>query len=158
MIHTWSLGVEEQFYILLPIVLLLLLRWGRGVAVVGLMVLTTTSLVWTLRSSVDFPMETFYLLHTRAWELLGGVLAALARPRVMAWAPALRGGLATLGLIAAASALLFTPVGVAWPGAWTILPVTGAVAIMLFGDAPSPARRVLTLPPMVGVGRGLSGS
>ncbi|MFZ1469620.1 MAG: acyltransferase family protein [Paracoccaceae bacterium] len=152
LIHTWSLGVEEQFYILLPILLLLLLRLGKRVTVVALAALTAASLLWTLRTSADLPLESFYLLHTRAWELLGGVLAALARPRLVALPPTLRGGLATAGLLAVVASLMATPVGVPWPGAWTVLPVLGAVAIMLFGDAPSPARMVLSLPPVVGVG------
>ena len=152
LIHIWSLGVEEQFYILLPILLLLLLRLGRGVTVAALAALAAASLVWTLRTSSDWPLESFYLLHTRAWELLAGVLAALARPRLLALPLGLRGGLATAGLAAVIASLVLTPAGVPWPGGWTVLPTLGAVAIVLFGDVPSPARAVLTLPPVVAVG------
>lgn len=152
LIHTWSLGVEEQFYILLPILLLALWRTGPRVTAMALAALALASLGWTLATSRDLPLEAFYLLHTRAWELLAGVLAALARPRLGAISPALRGLLATAGLVAVIASFFITPTGVPWPGDWTILPVAGAVLIMLFGDAPSPARAVLALPPVVGVG------
>jgi peptidoglycan/LPS O-acetylase OafA/YrhL len=77
LLHTWSLAVEEQFYLIYP-----LLAWGlwrfcsRRVALGVLAGLTFGSLVWHLRSSVSAPTTAFYDTTTRAWELLAGAFLA----------------------------------------------------------------------------------
>jgi peptidoglycan/LPS O-acetylase OafA/YrhL len=152
LIHTWSLGVEEQFYIILPVLILLCLKFGRQVTAMVLVLIAVASFSWSVASSSDQPMEAFYLLHTRMWELLVGVLLAMARHKLVVWPVFLRAGLASSGLALVLAALLFTPPMVPWPGLWTVLPVAGTAMVLGFGDAPSPARSLLSLQPVVGIG------
>ena len=96
-LHFWSLAIEEQFYLLFPIVVVLALRFGRGrtatLAAAGAALLTA-SLVFTLAFSDD-PARVYYGTDTRTGELMVGVLLAVVCAR---WsAPASRAGRAALG-------------------------------------------------------------
>src|SRR5262249_1105171 len=77
-IHTWSLAVEEQFYILFPILLFALYRWwkGRNVAI-PIAVLALLSFAASAWCAYRYPRAAFYLTPYRAWELLLGSLLAL---------------------------------------------------------------------------------
>lgn len=153
LLHTWSLAVEEQFYLILPVLLLALWRFGPRLVWWVLAALAGLSLAYTLLFGAVWPMAGFYLGHTRAWELLAGVLAAQALPRLQAIGTAgLRGGLATLGLGMVLASVTLIPAGVQWPGAWTLLPVLGALLIVSFGAADGLGRRVLASRPFVAVG------
>lgn len=151
LIHTWSLAVEEQFYIVLPVLMFLLWRFRPRMRNAVLMLLALSSFGTTVATGTDAPMAIFYLIHARAWELLAGVFAAL-------WfAPAQAVGnvgrvLADLGLILIVLALFIVPVSAVWPGPWTFLPVCGAVLLMLYGHQKSLARWVLSLLPIAGLG------
>jgi peptidoglycan/LPS O-acetylase OafA/YrhL len=151
--HFWSLGVEEQFYLAWPLLVLLRLRLGhlgRSVVVVGvLMTSLGLSLVWTRTD----PVAAFYGLPTRAWELaLGAALADFAAP--LSRVPRrVRGGLGWVGLAAlAVAAVLIDPL-TPYPGVAALLP-TGGVALVIIarGDAFSPAS-LLCLPPLRALGR-----
>ena len=76
LLHTWSLSVEEQYYILFPIILLILFKFFRkyllGILFFGFL----TSLVMADWGSKNYPAATFYFLHTRMWELIAGSLLA----------------------------------------------------------------------------------
>ena len=83
LVHTWSLAVEEQFYLLFPLLLVFLARWrGRSFAVT-LLVISVGSLMLSVYGCVHYPAATFYLLPARAWELLLGALLALLRGRIV---------------------------------------------------------------------------
>lgn len=85
LLHTWSLAVEEQFYLLYPLLLAGLHRWGRRTLVTTLAGISLVSLLgceWTLQ---QHPESAYYLLPWRAWELLlGGLVALCPPPRRMA--------------------------------------------------------------------------
>jgi peptidoglycan/LPS O-acetylase OafA/YrhL len=148
LVHTWSLAVEEQFYILLPIILFLLWPLGlRRIAVV-LAALAMLSLSWAVATNGTQPESAFYLIHTRAWELLAGVLAAMIGrrdSRQASW-------LGSLGLALILVSVSFIPAGVEWPGMWTVPAVVGTVLVLLFGATASPAHWILTRRPCVWIG------
>jgi peptidoglycan/LPS O-acetylase OafA/YrhL len=154
-LHCWSLSVEEQFYLCYPVFLRachrIRVRLFPAVAT-----LTALSLVACIVITPYRPNWAFYLPLTRAWELGAGALVALwggeVTPRcrsVSAW-----GGLAVL-----AASILATPGGEAFPGAWAVLPVAGALLVIVAqepgtkGRAPDPPMRALASPPVVGIGR-----
>jgi len=151
LIHTWSLAVEEQFYFVVPLLFGLLWRFGRKGVFIVFLLLWITSLTTAILTNDDHPMAAFYLIHTRAWELLSGVLAALLFPRIPANAR-LHAGLTNLGLVMILGGLALIPHNVPWPGGWTIIPVAGTVLVLLFGQAPSLARTALTLRPVTVIG------
>lgn len=135
--HYWSLGVEEQFYLVWPLLLLgmfVALRRRKRAVVIGIASIAVLSLlagVWL--TPVNQPMA-FFLLPTRAWELLAGALVGailLHTPaRFPAWLAA-TGGWAGLGMIAA-SALLYDDRTV-FPGTAALLPTAGTALVILFG-------------------------
>ena len=69
LLHTWSLGVEEQFYLIFPISLFLLLKLGRGFAVAIYVILFLFSLLLASSLVEENSAFAFYMLPTRAWEL-----------------------------------------------------------------------------------------
>ncbi len=78
LLHTWSLAVEEQFYLLYPLVLGLVWRFARSALVPALVVMATASFAVSVWASHAMPVANFYLLPTRAWELLAGALCVFA--------------------------------------------------------------------------------
>jgi peptidoglycan/LPS O-acetylase OafA/YrhL len=152
LLHLWSLGVEEQFYILFPLILALLARWWRRGAVLVIALLTIGSLtVNGLALLAGADTAAFYLLPTRAWELGLGALLALLPSRSAPRA-------AKASLVAAIGALLLIS-GIVYPlQAFRVVPVavpavTGVALLILAGKNNCPAvNRVLRLRPLVFVG------
>src|SRR5690606_16076970 len=78
LLHTWSLAVEEQYYLLFPPLLMLIWRFGGSRAYFCICVLAAISFAASIWSSFAAPEAAFYLLPYRAWELLLGSILALA--------------------------------------------------------------------------------
>ena len=152
LIHTWSLGVEEQFYLIVPLLLFALWRWRRNWAPWVLAALIAASLVTALVTSAEYRMEAFYLLHTRAWELFGGVLVARAALRGHSPPDRLRTPLSALGLVLILAGLVFVPLHAPWPGVWTLPVTVGTGLILHAGHDGLPVSRLLALPPLRFVG------
>ena len=152
LLHLWSLGIEEQFYIVWPLLLALLWRVRRwlGWGMAGLIGL---SLVWSLYTVRHDPVADFYSPLTRFWELaIGAVLAWLAKQqRAQALQPYAT-GMSWLGLALLAAALLLIDSGDAFPGAWALLPTLGAALLIQAGPAALPNQKLLAWRPMVWVG------
>lgn len=145
LLHLWSLGVEEQFYIVWPVVAVLAWRLGRRfwLVLAGLLALSfVVNVVFTPLA----PVASYFLLPARAWELLAG--AALAY-RVHRSGPVFANGrladlTALLGLGLILAALLLVDKHRAFPGWWALLPVGGAVLLIAVGDAAAINRSVLS--------------
>ncbi|GIF18583.1 peptidoglycan/LPS O-acetylase OafA/YrhL [Actinoplanes tereljensis] len=146
--HFWSLAVEEQFYLVWPLLILLsAYLWKRRrplVAVLAVVVVVsfTLSVTETARSAP----WAYFGPHTRAWELGAGALLALAAGRIprhplLGWA----------GLAAILTAAVIFDDSTAYPGWLALLPVAGAVAMI--AAASSGAGRLLGLAPMQAIGR-----
>lgn len=151
LLMTWSLGIEEQFYVCLPPLMLVLRRFGRGAMAGGIAALTAASLALSLAATPFYPHDAFYLLPTRAWELGAGVLLALwfadrALPGGRAAAVLAWGGAALV-----TATLLLVDEHVPFPGHAALLPVAGTAALIAGGRAWL-ARRVLGARPVVAVG------
>ena len=155
LLHTWSLAVEEQYYMLFPLILLLLWRFrGRRAALLGVALLTAGSLALAEIGWRAAPVANFFLLPSRAWELGLGALAALHLQRRGADAPAPRGAgaLAALGLaMIVASVFIYEP-DTPFPSVYALLPTVGAVLVILYARPDASAGRLLSLRPMVFLG------
>lgn len=148
--HFWSLGVEEQFYLLWPLLLLVLLRVTRTraatvTAVVAVTALSLAFCIWL--TPVDQPWA-FYSLPTRAWEFgAGGMLALLTARHRLPRAAAEATGWAGIALIVASAVAL--PASWPFPGAAAIVPVAGTALAILAGATPgTTSARVLSIRPM----------
>jgi peptidoglycan/LPS O-acetylase OafA/YrhL len=151
LLHTWSLSVEEQFYLLFPLAIWIIHRWRPAWLAGALMLLIAASFGLFLAGTSRGSISTFYLLPTRAWELAAGcALATISRPsdRDQAAAPAWQSWLAVAGL-----AMIIA--------SYALLPeMNGGVAVTVLGTALVLAfagsglcRAILSLPPLVYVGK-----
>ena len=152
LLHTWSLAIEEQFYIGFPILLMLLARFGRHLvlATTALMVVGSFALAayMTLRS----PAASFFLIPTRAWELGLGALLALM-PGLVVSGRVLREGLALVAALCLLLPVLLYDGRTAFPGLAALPPCLGAALVILLGrGGTTMLGRVLALRPFVFVG------
>ena len=151
LLHTWSLAIEEQFYIGFPLVLWLGMKLRDNVNRACLLVLWCTSFCLCCYNSRREPGAAFFLLQDRAWELLTGAIlsrfAFLQSPR--AWRE-LAGWSGMIGIVAAcmvySSHTLF-------PGGKALLPVLGAAGVLWSGQGPTSLARLLAWWPLAGIGK-----
>lgn len=151
LLHTWSLAVEEQFYLFFPLLLwglsrLITLRW----AAVIIAVLTLLSLALSIIASPVQPTLSFYLPLTRSWELwLGSLLAFGAVPNFRwRW---LREILSVLALLLIAWTIFLLPGGIPFPGWIALVPTLGTVGLIRWSPG-TWVGRALASPPLVGIG------
>jgi peptidoglycan/LPS O-acetylase OafA/YrhL len=132
LLHTWSLSVEEQFYLLIPLLLVLLRRLGARTRVAVLAALCLASLAYSQHAVSHHVPGAFYYLQTRAFEfLLGMLLACLHAGKPAAAARSARDevlALAGLGLIA--WTVLAYRAATPMPGWQALLPCVGAVLVI----------------------------
>jgi peptidoglycan/LPS O-acetylase OafA/YrhL len=162
--HFWSLAVEEQFYVVWPLVILLVLVLARRYRVplraalaVGIAAIGVPSLAYSIWKTGADPAPAFFVTTTRMWELAIGAAVALGAAawtrlpahvaRLLVW-----GGLGSL----LGAALLIDGSTAAWPGSLALVPVLATAAVIVGGSATArPGVRLLGAPPLVWIG-GLS--
>ena len=128
LLHLWSLGIEEQFYLAWPLILILAARLRLSMLVVA-SVLGIGSFLLNVALIAADPVATFYLPFTRAFELFAGAVLACGWNRVSqaSGVSNLRAGIGIV-LIVAATGVLDSHR--AFPGWWALLPVTGAALLL----------------------------
>lgn len=154
LLHTWSLAVEEQYYVFFPLFLMAAWRLGRRWVMLLLLLAALASLALCQWASLNMPEAAFYLLPTRAWELLIGALVALA---LSGAAGARRNGplaegLSLAGLLMIVYAILAFDRNTPFPGFYALVPTVGAALIIYFASPANLAGKLLGTPAMVGVG------
>lgn len=156
LLHNWSLSLEEQFYILFPAALLLTWRLGRSVQLSLFAVVAIASLAyaqWQVGSGDAH--RAFFLLHTRIWELLMGVLAAFWLASERGQAIRLQGQFrhaALLGLAFILAAVFAYDSDTPFPGIAALVPCAGAALVIAFAEPRSLTGRLLSARVMVFVG------
>lgn len=160
LLHTWSLSVEEQFYLIFPLTLLLALGLRRGPArafQVTLGIAAVSFAAALVSQYIGVGPRTDWLIGyygplSRAWEFAVGAL--LAMPALARSVPTGRKGtiLAGAGVVAVTASLWLISDTTPFPGAWTLLPVLGTAAVIHGAGAGGPVARVLGSRPLVAIG------
>ncbi|MFZ2159398.1 MAG: acyltransferase family protein [Bradyrhizobium sp.] len=152
LLHTWSLSVEEQFYLLFPLLMMLVWRFARPTLTPLLVAATLASLALAIHTDRSDPSAAFYLFHNRAWEILAGsLLAKLERRRGPAWA-AMAGAWPAVGMGCLAASICLLGAQETSIGWNTGLAVAGTALIIRFGHRSDPVSRLLARRPLVGLG------
>jgi peptidoglycan/LPS O-acetylase OafA/YrhL len=150
LLHTWSLSVEEQFYLLFPFFLLLVHRlWPTRLrmAIIAVIILSFGLSILFIELA---PEAAFYMLPMRAWELGAGALIAVGgMPRL---APTRAGIASAVGLVLVVVGFFAIDANDNFPGWGALLPVVGTTLLIAYG-ADGPVGRVMSLPWMAAIGR-----
>ncbi|WP_338017767.1 acyltransferase family protein [Streptomyces adustus] len=157
--HFWSLAVEEQFYLLWPLLLLLSWGWARrgGRLALPLVICCLVSFWLSVEVTASSPPWAYFGSHTRFWELGAGALLALAAERLTRLPAAVAAPLTWAGLACVVLAAVRYDTATPFPGYHALLPVLGAGLVLAGGCAPArgDARLLLAARPLVRLG-GLS--
>jgi peptidoglycan/LPS O-acetylase OafA/YrhL len=149
LLHTWSLSVEEQYYLLFPLIVALSLRAGVARLFAVVLALTLASLAI---SEVGIRLDAgrnFFFTLSRFWELGLGSLCAVAVAR---WGERRNGPLALAGLGMILASIFLYHADLPFAGVYALLPVGGAMLIVLHAQAGTLAARILSHPLPVGIG------
>ena len=133
LLHTWSLAVEEQYYVIMPIVLMLCFRmigkFNRSKLIFVILIMMIVSFALSVFAVKNMPVAAFYLLPTRAWEMLLGSLVAML--------PALKAkrkvkeALSWLGLLSILGSCFFYTEMLPFPGIAALLPCVGSALFII---------------------------
>lgn len=157
LLHTWSLSVEEQFYIGFPLIMLLLLRWKQKILALITIGATLASFALSVWAVQTYPSAAFYLIPTRAWELSLGALLALGVVPAARSRP-LREVVGLLGLLLIVVPVFTYTEATVFPGLAALPPCLGTAAIIWAGmgnatvSHPNIVSRLLGLAPVVFMG------
>lgn len=154
LLHTWSLAVEEQYYVIFPIFLLLAWRLGRRWILASLIFVAVLSLAAAQILVAPKPAATFYLLPTRGWELAVGAFVAFyfsSKSEYQTSKVAANAG-ASIGLVLIAYSIFFFSKQTPFPSLWALFPTSGAALIILFANDQNFVGRLLSSKAFVVVG------
>lgn len=152
LMHLWSLAIEEQFYLLYP--LLLMIAWRMGgrfsMVIVGALLLSFAGNIHLTQTQAN---QAFYYPHTRFWELLMGALVCLLLQRQTVIPSSIRQASSVSGLLLIIAGYAFISSGKAFPGWWALIPTVGASLIILAGPNTWTNRCILSHAAMQFMGR-----
>lgn len=147
LLHTWSLAVEEQFYVFFPLLLALVWSIRQQAVTPTLWILAGLSLYFAQWTSYHYPKAGFYLLPTRGWELLMGCLVAISAFNGGAsdWIkPRFNGLLSLCGLAFLLLAIVIYDKHTPFPGVYALLPTIGTALIIMFATQGTLTNRLLS--------------
>lgn len=155
LLHTWSLGVEEQYYFIFPLFILLFWRWGLKRISYLLMGISVVSLGFSEWASHYYPVANFFLAPLRAWELALGSLLGISeakgtRPRF--FSPAVHNLAAIIGALLVLIPVFLYKETTPFPGLYAVAPTLGACLIIFCADDQTIVGRILSWKPVTGIG------
>ena len=154
LLHTWSLSVEEQFYIFFPIILIVIYNFFRKYLLTLLLLGFVSSLLIAEWSSRNYPSASFYFLHTRIWELIAGSLLAYFEisGKRLTNSYRLNFILPFIGILLIGYSVIFFNDRIFHPSFYTVLPVLGACLIIWFSNKDEIITKILSTKIFVGIG------
>jgi len=153
-LHTWSLSVEEQYYILFPIILLITFRYFKNYLIYILIFGLIVSLGFAEWTSRNYPSTSFYFIHTRMWELLAGsILAYFEITRgYRNQSKILNNILPAIGLVLIGHSVFFFDDSMLHPSLLTLSPIMGVCLIIWFSGKNEVVTKILSTKLFVGIG------
>ena len=149
---TWSLGVEEQFYFVFPVILLMMWRLARSTVLMALGALSVASFALSIWLTYNWPDAAFYILLNRAWELGAGALLAIATiDRRLEPAGSGVQGAGIVGLAMLCASIVAFGEDVPFPGYVALIPVVGTV-LVIWSQGSWVNQRILSSRPLVSIG------
>ena len=124
-IHYWSLAVEEQFYLIWPVLIIIFAKFGKDMLLRAISAITVLSLLLSIYQTQTSPIWAFYSLPTRAWELGTGALLLFIPKRAMGFRL-----LPFIGLLAIVYSMFHFNERTAFPGASALIPVLGTAILI----------------------------
>ena len=162
LLNTWSLSVEEQFYLLFPFVLVLALlatrsrikfSWLPIALVGGIGLLSFAVTLWSLSPSAQgYTWLNFYSPVTRSWEFAVGAVVAMLVAKGIHVHSRIAQALGLLGLAGIAASALVITSSTPFPGPWTLLPVTATALLLIGGTSTNLTSQLLSHPALVRIG------
>jgi peptidoglycan/LPS O-acetylase OafA/YrhL len=154
LLHTWSLALEQQYYILFPLFLMLFWNFGKRFILVSLGLLFLISLALSQWACHVKPAAAFYLIPTRGWELLIGVFAAffLARNERKEFSKIASEVGGWLGVALILYAVFYYNKNTPFPGLYALVPTLGTLLIILFATQNTTAGKFFGNKFFVGIG------
>jgi peptidoglycan/LPS O-acetylase OafA/YrhL len=149
LLHTWSLAVEQQYYVLFPIFLFLAWRFGKNRVFWMIVVFTAISLAlseWCWRNKA---IANFYLAPTRAWEFFSGSIAAFV---IQKRGVQSNNSLSLLGLAAIVFSIFAYDKNTPFPSIYALVPVVGVVLLVLFAEKETLTAKILSTKYFIGIG------
>ena len=145
LIHTWSLAIEEQFYLLFPLLLSFIWAFSKRNIFIILAIITIISFALSEWGWRYYPDANFYLLYSRVWELMVGALIALYLSQNQATKGIISEVASILGLALILFAVFYLDKTYPFPSAFALLPIIGTALIILFTHPKTMVYRLLSL-------------
>ena len=152
LLHTWSLAVEEQFYLIFPVFMIFTLAWTKTKRLSVLTLVAILSLIFCEWAWRNAPEANFFLAPSRVWELMAGVLCAFYLQQARDPKLLIRQLASVAGLLMLVYSIAFLDKSIPFPSLYALIPVVGTVLIILFTDKNTLVGKILSLPFIVGVG------
>lgn len=159
LLHTWSLAIEEQYYILFPLFIIFTQRFKKRTVLALLSAIGLASLALAQWRAVDHPGSTFYLLPTRLWEILIGSFVAYflfysswLRSKYLALPTWFYQTLSLVGLMLIVGSIGFFDDKTPFPSVYTLFPTFGTALVILFAYDQTYVKKILSTNVFVGIG------
>lgn len=153
LLHTWSLGVEEQFYIIVPMIILVIWKFARASLLTLLIGMLIISIQFADVMDVRNSELNFFLPFSRFWEMLvGSVLALIELKYGRSKNPILTQSLPIIGLFLIAHSILFFNAKTPHPSFHTVIPILGVALVLAFSSKEDIVGKLLCFKPIAGIG------
>ncbi len=152
LLHTWSLAVEEQFYLIFPVFMIASAAMLKSKRLLVLTVVAIVSFLFCEWAWRNAPEANFFLAPSRMWELLAGVFCAFYLQQPRDPSPLIKQIASALGLLMLVYSIIFFDKTIPFPSVYALLPVLGTALIILFTDKNTLVGQLLSVPFIVGIG------
>jgi len=154
LLHTWSLAVEGQYYIIFPLFMVLIYKWNKEILKSVVWSVLLASFIWAQIGGTQRPISTFYLLPGRVWEICLGSIIALypINESSLYKRVEVRGMLALFGLLVVIVSVLTFDSNTPFPGFYALFPTVGTALIIIFADKNTCTGQLLGTPVLAGIG------